>query len=638
MRLTHVEVQDYRAFHQAAFDIPENGLVVVVGPNNAGKSALLSALDVVAGLPVEGPWRNAYAGAAPTWIIADFALTDDERSAATPDTSISRWQDKDALRILTVTFGDVGGQLAVVKLSTLARGAGRDIAVVSGGWTNMTDVQQGLVADDWSMPNKTGNAMALSDPRSWNPGLREGFLAWRERYFHFRSLRPGTARSRPSSDIQRLLAATGENLPEVLAYLRSHDDPAWPELQAVLADILPEAGELQAPLEAGTVQAVFRESAEVAHNIKDLGTGVEQIAMLACVGSTQPENSIVLVEEPEANLHPAAQRKLASYLRQWSAKRTFIIATHSPVLMDRASVDEPVLLVSRHNRDSMVARADACLPDVLAELGVRRSDILGVETLLVAEGPSDADIIRAWYPSTRGDVTIVESPIGSDAAWRTDWVDDLLGAADDLGKQRLVFLRDGDELPPKTRAKLEQKGLVRVLSVREIENLLLDPVHILGWLDQRRGTPAPEGAPTTPEEVAAFLDAAADQLKPLVVLKRVVARLPRLQLAPRAALKAISPPTLEALLEVVEAQLPGPELRRDVAVMWQEETMAVEAAWGAEKLRLAPGEELLGALWQAHGLRYNKLTDGPAIAAMMGGAPPAAASLLDDILRPEAQT
>src|SRR5437879_3515370 len=47
--LQSIRVADFRAFRQASFDVPKNGLVLVTGPNNAGKSALLSALDVLAG-------------------------------------------------------------------------------------------------------------------------------------------------------------------------------------------------------------------------------------------------------------------------------------------------------------------------------------------------------------------------------------------------------------------------------------------------------------------------------------------------------------------------------------------------------------------------------------------------------------
>jgi hypothetical protein len=47
--LESLKLQDFRAYRSAAVALPPHGLVLVAGANNSGKSALLSALDVVAG-------------------------------------------------------------------------------------------------------------------------------------------------------------------------------------------------------------------------------------------------------------------------------------------------------------------------------------------------------------------------------------------------------------------------------------------------------------------------------------------------------------------------------------------------------------------------------------------------------------
>src|SRR6266536_569362 len=45
-----VAVENFRPFQAASIRLPASGLVLVAGANNSGKSALLSALDVVAGI------------------------------------------------------------------------------------------------------------------------------------------------------------------------------------------------------------------------------------------------------------------------------------------------------------------------------------------------------------------------------------------------------------------------------------------------------------------------------------------------------------------------------------------------------------------------------------------------------------
>src|SRR6266550_4013680 len=80
VRLREMAVENFRAFRQARLRTPETGLVLVVGANNTGKSALLSALDLVAGAADSGgPFRHA-GSPEPARVTARFALEDDERA------------------------------------------------------------------------------------------------------------------------------------------------------------------------------------------------------------------------------------------------------------------------------------------------------------------------------------------------------------------------------------------------------------------------------------------------------------------------------------------------------------------------------------------------------------------------------
>lgn len=49
MRLTKVEIDYYRSIEQAKLSLPENGPLVLFGPNNAGKSNLISAIHLFLG-------------------------------------------------------------------------------------------------------------------------------------------------------------------------------------------------------------------------------------------------------------------------------------------------------------------------------------------------------------------------------------------------------------------------------------------------------------------------------------------------------------------------------------------------------------------------------------------------------------
>src|SRR5438045_9175358 len=77
--LIRVRVKDFRAFPKASFDVPAHGLILVTGQNNAGKSALLSALDVIAGQQELQAVRHANAEG-PAHVSARFQLSDQERA------------------------------------------------------------------------------------------------------------------------------------------------------------------------------------------------------------------------------------------------------------------------------------------------------------------------------------------------------------------------------------------------------------------------------------------------------------------------------------------------------------------------------------------------------------------------------
>lgn len=61
--------------------LPANGLVLVAGANNAGKSALLSALDVVAGVGSDVQALRHAGSVDPARVAATLTLTAGERSA-----------------------------------------------------------------------------------------------------------------------------------------------------------------------------------------------------------------------------------------------------------------------------------------------------------------------------------------------------------------------------------------------------------------------------------------------------------------------------------------------------------------------------------------------------------------------------
>src|ERR1043165_5581062 len=49
MKLKTIEIKNFRSIKHISFDFPESNLLVLVGPNNAGKSNIISAIDAICG-------------------------------------------------------------------------------------------------------------------------------------------------------------------------------------------------------------------------------------------------------------------------------------------------------------------------------------------------------------------------------------------------------------------------------------------------------------------------------------------------------------------------------------------------------------------------------------------------------------
>lgn len=71
-------------------------------------------------------------------------------------------------------------------------------------------------------------------------------------------------------------------------------------------------------------------------NLADVGYGCSQILPIFISGSTLPDDSALLIQQPEIHLHPRAQAGLGSFFKDLSKKKTQIfIETHSEHLLLR---------------------------------------------------------------------------------------------------------------------------------------------------------------------------------------------------------------------------------------------------------------------------------------------------------------
>src|SRR5712692_9528883 len=386
MFLERVELRNFRAYRSAELALGPTGLTVVTGPNNSGKTALLSALDMVGGQLVEGPLRFAGATVGPE-VPAVFAFDNDERRRLAETVEpVYRSDAEQAVVGAAFTFSegrDGLPALALVRIAVL-RSDGHQWPIAEAvlredGYGSVRVVHWENWLKAWADKPDLSTAGAvqgsgLSRYLEQDHGampLTSALLAWRAGFYHFRSLRTGAAARITSTEHQPSLQSTGSNLGNYLQWLRGHREDQWEQIRATMRDLIPDVGRLQIHAAGNAAEVGFETSGLGFVNIKDVGTGVEQLLLTITVGQTSAA-SMLIVEEPETNLHPGAQRQLMAHLVDWSSQRPVLIATHSPVIMDSAGAGR-LFEVSRTGIVSTVrlVQETAELADLLTRLGVR---------------------------------------------------------------------------------------------------------------------------------------------------------------------------------------------------------------------------------------------------------------------------
>jgi len=197
---------------------------------------------------------------------------------------------------------------------------------------------------------------------------------------------------------------------------------------------------------------------------------------------------VVLVDEPELHLHPALQVRLMDYMRSRVAQGgvQFILATHSPTLMNAANFDELYVLMPPStlggNQLVRVAsdadRLDA-LRDLLGEtyLATLSRSIVCVEGAVPTRGsrePSDARILAVLCPEI-SDLVLLPTGGRSNTIATAQKLREALSRAP--AGASVFALVDADDEEPAVG-----DDWMLSLPAAEIENMLLVPRVIAGYL------------------------------------------------------------------------------------------------------------------------------------------------------------
>jgi hypothetical protein len=399
MLLKSVRLGGWRSFApEYPAEATEFGMVnLLIGPNNVGKSNLGRFLvrlrDILQVYGRGHPWDKEQfhsplavpfeAEEIDRWLRADVlieaevALVADALKILQPLPSML--VSRDAVRF-KICMSSAGGQstLSIAPLTQDNR-----LAIIKDGATYKLLLEDGSYTEQVTAAH-TYSRLALAACKR----LAESII-------EIRALRD-TAR-KPARQIER--STDGGDIIGALQVKQNDKNQQgfWTkckrDLEAWFAVLLGENDVRIEINEAGFWIETKRGESRLRCALPDLGAGVSEILMVLAYLRLHPdEKCLVVIDEPEAHLHPGAVVELARIITTHLSNHQLLVTTHSTALVDAVTPTWRTFRVRRaaHQGTALemldTRRTELAL---LSDLGVRPSQLFLARVALWVEGPSD---------------------------------------------------------------------------------------------------------------------------------------------------------------------------------------------------------------------------------------------------------
>jgi AAA domain, putative AbiEii toxin, Type IV TA system/AAA ATPase domain len=536
------QIGNYKGFLKTAEIDLGPGINVVCGPNNAGKTAVLEALDPNTSA---NPHRSPKTMPAPrlqpdpvSWANISFVVS---------GTELAQMMREQAARQYRIPAADPGGPFAagfgyarnhlpsaqrlvesVLRQNELVFQLHRQFA--TNTWSSAAFPSFGLYAPDPGI-NPAG-FIVFTMGRDGSPS-QFGFSQAGEnvdigvqitpsiinRIYRFSAERMNIGDC-PFGDNPNL-SPNASDLPRVLSILQANV-ARFAKFNRLLHEIFPQVKHVSVH-PVGNQQVQIRVSAfdpalerdDLALPLRQCGTGIGQVMAILYVVLFASSPQVILIDEPQSFLHPGAVRKLIEVLKSHS-EHQFVIATHSPTVISSA---EPTTIaeVKMTEGESYIQAIDPTdarsLQLYLADVGARLSDVFGADRILWVEGTTEElcfplILEKVAGVRMRGTCILSVCSTGDLQTRDANRVFDMYNRLSDrnsLLPPAIGFIFDSDARAEQVKAELVRKsrGLLRFLPRRMYENYLLNPAAIAAVASGIEGF---REAPVSSEEVTAIIE------------------------------------------------------------------------------------------------------------------------------------
>lgn len=365
--LRTLSVRNFRSLREV--DLELGPINVLVGPNAAGKSNLLDVLaflgdaarsDLQPALERRGGFeRVRFRGKAASKQPVEIGLS----------AQLTKFASESALDEYSLKFSVKRGGIERSEEFQFKRTAGRGRRIgLSGTKLEVQDEGQTSRAQE---VDSSVLGLALIQRLGRNVG-RDQVIELTDALESFRVFEVDVEAARRPAQRKPggRLAADASNLSSFLTDLAESDDDVWREFMADARAVVPGLKDLQfVPVGGATesVVVVFTESGLTGHTTlaeASFGT-IRALALLALLYDPDPPR-ITCIEEIDHGLHPYALDRIVDLLRVASKRTQFIIATHSPVFVNRLRAEE--LIVCEREASTGASRIPAIASDAVRRM------------------------------------------------------------------------------------------------------------------------------------------------------------------------------------------------------------------------------------------------------------------------------
>jgi predicted ATPase len=190
--------------------------------------------------------------------------------------------------------------------------------------------------------------------------LRKFIVGWYLSY-----LSADSTRAVPEAGPQERLSSTGDNLPNVVQYLKEQHQDRLQEILGVLARRVPRLEKVEAePMQDGRLLLQVKDAPfdrPILAKYASDGT-LKMLAYLTLLYDPNPPQ-LIGIEEPENQLHPRLLPELAEECRQAAERSQLMVTTHSPYFVSGLKAEE-LWVLYRDDRGFTQAKRTADMPGI----------------------------------------------------------------------------------------------------------------------------------------------------------------------------------------------------------------------------------------------------------------------------------